>query len=526
MSAPSSMGRTIQLLLAVNHSQSALADPSGSAFIIRTGVRLEGGIEMIGEEELTGLSTERLEREIAELGGHINAATARWLGLVGEYDHREGWAEWGCRSCTHWLSYRCGVSPAAAREQVRVARRLAELPHLQAAFARGELCYSQVRAVTRVATPDTEADLLEIALHATASQLETIVRAYRGVLEVELGDGAEEHRRRFVRCEHDEDGALLIHARLPAEEGALVLKALEASREALRAGRGAPGDGGASAETTHIGDAAPGAEEEEQARDPETIERFTPTNADALVLMAHAAIEHGPAEGGGEHQVVVHVDAATLAHDEDGACELEQGPALAPETARRLGCDASVVRILERDGRPLSIGRKTRTLSPALKRALRSRDRTCRFPGCDQQRFLHAHHIQHWAQGGRTDLSNLIQLCSHHHRLVHEGGYGVERGGGGRVRFRRPDGEAVPAAPRAPQGEAAAVPRLNGTAGVAVDDTTCVPCVHSQRMQLPWIVDGLAEADPRLRALDAPPEGVREPEGGGGERPAPTVQAA
>jgi Domain of unknown function (DUF222)/HNH endonuclease len=458
---------------------------------------------MTGNEELMGLSTEGLERQIAELGGHINAATARWLGLVCEFDRREGWAEWGCRSCTHWLSYRCGVSPAAAREQVRVARRVAELPKLQAAFARGELCYSQVRAVTRVATPDTETDLLEIALHATASQLETIVRAYRGVLEVELGDRSAEHRRRFVRCEHDEDGALVIHARLPAEEGALVLTALDASREALRASRGAADDGSASAETTHIGDAAPHAHDDDQELDPETTERFAPSNADALVLMARTAIEHGPAEGGGEHQVVVHVDAATLAHDDDGGCELEHGPALAPETARRLGCDATVVRILERDGRPLSIGRKTRTLSPALKRALRSRDRTCRFPGCGQHRFLHAHHIQHWAQGGRTDLSNLIQLCSHHHRLVHEGGYGVERRGGGRIRFHRPDGRAVPAVPCAPRGEAGAVPRLNGAAGVAVDDTTCVPCVHSVRMHLPWVVDGLAEADPRLRALDA-----------------------
>jgi hypothetical protein len=477
--------------------------------------------------ELTTVSSEQLEREITELGGHINAATARWLALVGEFDRREAWAEWGCRSCTHWLSYRCGVSPAAAREQVRVARRVAELPKLRAAFARGELCYSQVRAVTRVATPDTEADLLEIALHATASQLETIVRAYRGVLELELGDASDRHRRRFVRCEHDDDGALIIHARLPAEEGALVLTALEASREALRASHGAPRDGGASAEATHIGDAGPGAEDEEEELDPEAVERFTPSNADALVLMARTAIAHGPAEGaGGEHQVVVHVDAATLAHDDDGACELEHGPGLAPETARRLGCDASVVRILERDGRPLSIGRKTRTLSPALKRALRSRDRTCRFPGCGQRHFLHAHHIRHWAQGGRTDLSNLIQLCSHHHRLVHEGGYSVERRRGGRVRFRRPDGQAVPAAPSAPQGEAAAVPRVNGAAGVTVDDTTCVPCVHSERMQLPWIVDGLAEADPRLRALDAPARSGERAQGGSGERPATAMQAA
>jgi hypothetical protein len=265
---------------------------------------------MICNEELTALSTEGLEREITELGGHINAATARWLALVGEFDRRQGWAEWGCRSCAHWLSYRCGVSPAAAREQVRVARRVAELPKLQAAFARGELCYSQVRAVTRVATPDTEADLLEIALHATASQLETIVRAYRGVLEVELGDDSEQYRRRFVRCEHDDDGALLIQARLPAEEGALVLRALEASREALRTSRGVPGEGGASAEIPQIGDAtlsgADGRElgeggglDEEGELDAETVERFTPSNADALMLMAQTALAHGRAGGAG-----------------------------------------------------------------------------------------------------------------------------------------------------------------------------------------------------------------------------------
>lgn len=458
-------------------------------------------------EDITTFPSERLEREITELGGHINAATARWLGLVGEFDRREAWAEWGCRSCTHWLSYRCGVSPAAAREQVRVARRIAELPRLRAAFGRGELCYSQVRAVTRVATPDTEADLLEIALYATAAQLETIVRAYRGVLEVELGDSSEEHRRRFVRCEHDDDGALLIHARLPAEEGALVLKALEASRECLHASGHSPR---ASAETTQTGDDQSG-DASEEAHDVESVERFTPSNADALVLMARTALTSGAAESSGaEHQVVVHVDAETLAHDGDGACELEQGPALPPETARRLGCDASVVRILERDGRPLSIGRKRRTLSPALRRALRSRDRTCRFPGCCQHRYLHAHHIQHWAHGGRTDLSNLIQLCSHHHRLVHEGGYSVEKRAAGAVLFRRPDGAAVPAVPRSPQGESTRLSRINRGAGITVDDTTCVPNVHSQRIELRWIVDGLAEADPLLRALDAPPQGRRE----------------
>jgi hypothetical protein len=131
---------------------------------------------------LAAVPLERLESQITELAAHVNAATCRWLLLVGEFDRREGWAQWDCRSCAHWLSYRCGLSQAAGREQVRVARALAALPAIRTSFGRGELCYSQVRALTRIATPETEDDLIMIARHATAGQLEVIVRAYRGLL--------------------------------------------------------------------------------------------------------------------------------------------------------------------------------------------------------------------------------------------------------------------------------------------------------------------------------------------------------
>jgi hypothetical protein len=447
------------------------------------------------------LPLERLEQEITALAAHINAATATWLGLVAEFDRREGWAEWGCRSCAHWLSYRCGLSPSAGREQVRVARQLAELPELRAAFERGKLCYSQVRAVTRVATADTEHNLVEIARHATAAQLETIVQAFRGVLEVELGDEDERHRRRYVRCEHDDQGALLIHARLPAEEGALVVAALEAGRDALREG--------ASAEASHIGNAHVDAAD----RPDQDTERFTPSNADALVLLARTGLAHGPAaRNGAEHQVVVHVDVERLAQRPgaapnagtglgEGAPRLEDGPTLHPETVRRLGCDAALVRVLERDGRPLSVGRRTRSIPPALRRALQSRDEGCRFPGCGQRRFLHAHHIQHWAHGGRTDLSNLVHLCSHHHRLVHEGGYTIERQERHGLLFRRRDGRAVPTAPARPPGRAEALVSQHLQDGLGIGHATCVPSVERERMQLHWIVDGLAESDSRLPTL-------------------------
>jgi hypothetical protein len=467
--------------------------------------------------ELTAMPLERLEHEITELAAHINAATCHWLLLVGEFDRREGWAEWDCKSCVHWLSYRCGLSPSAAREQVRVARRLDGLPAIRATFADGELCYSQVRALTRIATEETERDLIMVARHATAAQLDVVVRGYRSVLGYELGASRPEHERRYVRCDHEEDGSLLIRARLPAEEGALLLTALEAGRDAIRAGRtdraaetgeqgadleaggdrAAGGAGSASAEATHIGDGreAPGG-------------RASVSSADALVLMAETLLSTGPAERGGDsYQVVVHVDAATLAATDDddgdgGPCRLEHGPALHPETARRLACDAGLVRILERDGRPLSVGRKTRTVPPALRRALNSRDPACRFPGCPQRRFLHAHHIDHWAHGGRTDLSNLVQLCSHHHRLVHDGGYRIERGPRGTLRFHRPDGRAVPAIPQRSTGERRQVLLRNSQSGLDLTDQTCVPRLYpGDRLDLEWQIANLAERDGRLEGI-------------------------
>jgi len=219
------------------------------------------------------------------------------------------------------------------------------------------------------------------------------------------------------------------------------------------------------------------------------------------VLMAETLLSSGPAarSGGESYQVVVHVDAATLDDDEDGSCQLEDGAALHPETARRLACDASLVRIVERDGRPLSVGRKSRSVPPALRRALQSRDRACRFPGCRHRRFLHAHHIDHWARGGRTDLSNLIHLCSRHHRLLHEGGYRVERGAGGALRFERPDGQLLPTVPVRPTGDRSELVRENRRLGLTLTHETCVPDA-GDRLDRAWVVNLLCDDDPRLQA--------------------------
>ena len=241
-------------------------------------------------EVVTGLRSvplERLESEITELAAHLNAAECRWLLLVAEFDRREGWATWECRSCASWLNWKCGIDLGAARERVRVARRLGELPSITAAFGAGQLSYSKVRALTRVATTDNEEALLEMARAGTASHLERIVRAYRAALGREDLDQANHvHEQRFVEWHCDDDGALVVRARLSAEQGALVHKALELAARA---------EEGVSAETS---------------------ERLSTTQrrADALALVAESFVAHGPAglRGGDRHLVTVHVDAGVL----------------------------------------------------------------------------------------------------------------------------------------------------------------------------------------------------------------------
>ena len=350
------------------------------------------------------LSFDELEQELASLAAHIYSGTCRWLELVAEVDRR---GELACTT-SEWLAWRCGLTPRTAREHVRVARQLRELPLTRAAFARGRISFAKVRALTRIAQPDSEEELLELALNLTAAQLERAVRAYRRVTTEEAVAVQE---NAYLHWYWDEDGSLVLEGRLAPEDGAAFLQALDAVRER--------------------GSAEP-----------------QPTNADALVAMAEAASSGTGRSGGDRYQVVVHVDESALG----GGCELEDGPPLAPETARRLSCDASLVEIRERDGKPLSVGRKTRSIPPALRRALKRRDRGCRFPGCENYRFVDAHHIRHWARGGETKIDNLVLLCRRHHRLVHEGGYSVERLPGERLRFRGPHGAPIPDSPRPPPG--------------------------------------------------------------------------
>jgi hypothetical protein len=426
----------------------------------------------INSERLESMPLERLEAEITELAGHLAAAECRWLQLIAEFERRGGHEKWGCQTCAHWLSWHCGLDIRAGRERVRVARSLEELPLITDEFAAGKLSYSQVRAITRVATPDNEGALVELAQYSTASQLERSVRAYRKVLlsEAETEVANAQHMTRFFHFEWADDGSFEGHFRLPPEAGAVLLKAVELAR-------------------THVPTDPDGSAE--QPREPAA------TNSDALLLLAETFLAQvEPESGGGDRfQIVVNVDADVLTDDADGTCELDDGPALAPETVRRLACDASIV---EAAGTAVDRAwKKAPAIPAATRRAVRRRDRGCRFPGCGRRAFTQIHHVRHRAKGGSNDLCNLVELCWYHHRLVHEGGWQLRFDGIGEVLAIRPNGNVLPR-PRPPTAsDPGAIERANRRHGLHIDASTCVPRWYGDPLRLPDVVDALLFARKR-----------------------------
>ena len=356
--------------------------------------------------------------EIATLAAHIHAA-----------EHR----------------FRTGIDLGAARERVRASRALENLPRISASMAQGELSFTKVRALTRVATPESEDELLELAHSCTAAQLERVVRAWRSLSR---HDEAElermRHRSRYFSVFPDEEGMYLVRGRLDPEVGAMLLRAVAAAGDALYRASASLGPSSGPGASASSGPSA----------DPATDIEPKQRRADAVGLLAERALAvgFGGEEVGGSraerYQVVLHVESDTLQADtEPGRSDIEDGTRVSAETSRRLSCDAAVVRLTESpDGSILDVGRKTRTIPPAIRRALESRDRGCRFPGCGL-RFTDAHHVRHWADGGQTNLDNLVLLCRFHHRLVHEQGYTAHFPRGERLYFLDPSMRMIPDRP-------------------------------------------------------------------------------
>ena len=375
--------------------------------------------------------------ELATLASHLSAATARWLELAWELREQVSSDDFA-----GWLGYRCGVTGREAREYMRVAEALQDLPAIRAAFSRGEMTYTKVRALTRVATGANEERLLELAGALTASQLERALRVFR---RITAEDARETHELEYVE--------------LPLRGGRLALPARPARRRGRHgaregAGRRAGADRGAAAEEERN---ASSAKARRGRGDVAAAARAPPVAAWRRwsSLPRRRSPRRRTSGTSGAHELVVHVDAATLTADARGRSELEDGPVVAPRPRGGWAATRSVVAQVERDGLPLSAGRKRRTVPPTLRRLLGARDGRPAASPAVSGAATYRRTIAALGHGGETSLDNLVLLCFHHHRFVHEGGYTVEDDGAGGLRFRNRYGVLTPSSPpRPPPGDA------------------------------------------------------------------------
>jgi Domain of unknown function (DUF222)/HNH endonuclease len=445
---------------------------------------------------LQTMTTPVLESELLGLAGHIAAAECRFLQLLAEFDQRKGWAGDGTRSCAHWLSWRAGMNLRTAAERLRVAHGLRNLPLITETYAAGQLSYSKVRAITRVTGTDTatltriaaeiaagtpelrhttvadpetaERILLNVALSGTASHLESVVSAVR-----RRHTPPEDHAaRRSLSWQWDDDGSLILRARLTPDAGAALIAAIDAQVPARTA-------------NAHPVPASP-ADLDQRALEHQpgpAEDRVAARRADALLTLITGGAEEAVVRGNA--QVIVHLDAST------GAARLQGGPEVPASTAERLACDARVQVLLnDREGNRMYLGRSRRLATPAQIAALTVRDgEGCQFPGCTHTHYLHAHHVRHWLHGGRTDIDNLVLICSFHHRVIHDHGYRIQRLPG-RWEFLRPDGTAIPA-PLPLTGNTESLIEMHTRARLRIDHTTLTPDWYGERLDPEPILDAL-----------------------------------
>jgi 5-methylcytosine-specific restriction endonuclease McrA len=439
----------------------------------------------------SGLPLERLEAEICELAGHLAAATCRFLMLVGDFDARQGWVSWELPSCAAWLAWKCQIAPGTAREHVRVARALRTLPVITGEFAAGRMSYAKVRALTRIATTQTDAELAAVAGPMTAGQLERFAAAHRRV-----SAAADQHAAATRRLSYrvEDDGSLAMTVRLPATDGAVVLQALRAACGDLehphrpRADQRAPAGTSNDTGTETAGQQTPSALADALvhiARDLLAGKIARASNPDIYQVIVHVGPEALTGEPGPQAEPGPDAEpgpARPTGHPAHPArCHLEDGPAISPAAAQRIACQATVSWMLhDHHGNVLDVGRRHRTPPPALRRAVRERDHyRCQAPGC-QSRRTDIHHIRPWAKGGKTRLRDLILLCEAHHMIVHALGYTITIADDGTFIFTRPDGTVMPNCPPLPDARGDITSRH--TAGITPD--TIIPTGLADKFDL------------------------------------------
>ena len=438
-----------------------------------------------------------LADRIATHAAHLDAATHTLLSDLRAFDTAGGWYKHGARSCAEWLSWRVGWSLGTAREHLRVARRLGELPAIDDALRRGAISYCKVRAITRVATSANETTLLGDAELATGAQLERICRKYAAVLRAaNEPEESYDRDRRYVRRLDLEDGMVKLEAVLHPEEAATVWAALEAVARTRREGAtSTPEEGGAPTESATTASATTASSTSDAQRPTAADRRFD--RAEALVSIARDVLR-GDRVQAVPTELVVTVSAETLAGvGADPIAVTQDGTCISAETARRLACDCGIVPVVEgADGTPLSVGRKTRSIPTPIKRAMLQRDTTCRFPGCCNRVFLEGHHIEHWAHGGETSLKNIVGICSLHHRFVHEYGYRVEIDEAGQPRFFDRRGRLVTEVVERPRPWVLGMPALvDAHAELDISAETNEPGWDGMPVNYEWVIDDLVRAD-------------------------------
>jgi hypothetical protein len=484
-------------------------------------------------EDPAVMPVEHLEARICELAGHLTAATCQFLLLIADFDAREGWASWEMPSCAAWLSWKCQIASGTAREHVRVARTLGKFPLIRAEFAAGRLSYAKVRALTRIATPETEADLVQMATPMTANQLERFAQAHRRVSRAEEQDVRS---RRKLTWRLEDDNAFAFTGYLPPEDGAVVLQAIRAARNDLEHPHD-DHDDGVPAETPaqrlNRQDQEDGIHWDQDK--PPRQQSRTPVQdlADALVEVCSGYLRSKivSADNADVYQVIVHAGAGAITEDlepagapepaEDqppasaeepaevgepddvsagtpapppakvpdppighpaypGRCHLDDGPAISPATLQLIGCNATISTMVhDADGNVLNVGRRSRKPSAALRRAIRERDHSrCSYPGCESRR-TDAHHIKYWSNGGETSYRNMTSLCKRHHTLVHDKGILIAAASNG-FAFYTPRGTLIPANPPLPEVSGG----IAGCHDAVITPSTIIPPHSGERLDL------------------------------------------
>ncbi len=365
---------------------------------------MDQSLQRLRQEDLHAVPASALGDDLQELRRHINGCEAEFTRRLRRFDKGGGYCATAALTAQAWLRWKCNFSPAAAAGRVAVARELASLPLAAEAFADGDFSYPHAAMIARTAEKlgdkmeaNAETILVTAAKDLDLARLRVVTVQLQHFMNPDsvLDDANHSHELRFLHLSQTLDGVFYLNGRLDSEGGAILQTALNALS---------------------------GPPTPEDKRTPKQ------RRADSLVELARQQLDRGtlPEVGGQRPHLAVTVSMATLANQPGSpAAELEWAQPIPAETARRLACDAAITPVfLGSESDQPRADRTTRSISGSQRKALVVRDKGCRFPSCDRPAdWTDAHHLHHWADGGKHVMKNLILLCRRHHRMVHEGGW-------------------------------------------------------------------------------------------------------